>query len=281
MKVTNKTARDIDPEKILEELDSNPQVEDKPIEEIPAEKTEEPSEDHIDDPIYEPLPGDVQTVEEDKPINKEERPKVEEKDPEYYKERFKDSSREATTLHFKNQKLERILDEAVDVTEPTVEEMTEFARSKGAHWEDLDEFSKGLLTETFKNSRSLGKIRQAREQARKTEKWADDVEKFVTSEETVSKYPSLEDYQEDFKKFCMRDSRHGMDFEDLVASFLYNVPPVSAKKSKGSLLLSRGNGRTAPEKPAGMDADEVALTRMKNPKEYARLIKSGKINFDI
>lgn len=271
----NNRKRNIDPEELLKEAEAEvakaeelPVTQEEPIEEkIEEEVEEQPIEEVVEEAVEE------EVVVEEKP--KQEKPQVD------YKEKFSQSSKEAMALHFKNQKLEEILDSAVEVPEPTEAELIDYARAKGSLWEDLDEFSKGILKDTFKNNRALEKIRLAREESRKVEDWARKVEGFVNSEETISKFPSLEDLGEDFKRFAMRESRRGMDLEDLVASFLYNAPQVPVKKNKGSLLLSRGNGRTVTEVPTGLTAEQVEIVRRKDPKEYRRLIKAGKINFEI
>lgn len=207
---------------------------------------------------------------------------VQKKDPvEEYKEKFSNSSREAMALHFKNEKLQSVIQAVSDTPEPSVDELRAYAKTKGADFDELDDFSKNILKDTYINSKGLEKIRGLSQELRESEVWNKKVDDFVNDPVVVKTFPSLSEYEEEFKKFCSKDSRRGSDLEDLVASFLYMQDKVPSTKHKGSLLLNGGNGSVAPVKPAKLSELETASIRIRDPKEYRRLIKTGKIQIDL
>jgi hypothetical protein len=198
-----------------------------------------------------------------------------------FEEKYKESSREAMSLHFKKEKLESLLSGELEVTEPTDEELRKYARDNDADYDDLDTFSKNILKRTLITERKETKRVQAYEEIKKIDTWAGKVEEFVASEENITKYPSLEGQEEDFKKFAMKETQRGVDFDLLVGSFLYKNDFVPAKKNKGALFLSGGNSSATPPKPLGITAGEAETIRIKDPKMYRQLIKSGKIKIEL
>jgi hypothetical protein len=81
----------------------------------------------------------------------------------------------------------------------------------------------------------------------------------------------------------MKESRRGVDLDDLVASFLFSAERSlkQGTPQKKSVLLSGGNSQAAPIKSAGINDTQAAFIRENDPKEYRRLIKSGQINIDL
>jgi hypothetical protein len=213
------------------------------------------------------------------PEGEEPAPKLEipVKPPVDFEEKYKESSREAMSLHFKKEKLESLLSGELDVAEPTEEDLRKYAKDNDADYDDLDTFSKNILKRTLITERKEAKRVTAYEEIKKIDTWAVKVEEFVTSEENITKYPSLEGQEEDFKKFAMKETQRGVDFDLLVGSFLYKNEFTPVKKNKGALFLSRGNGSATPPKPLGISASEASSIRVKDPKRYRQLIKEGKL----
>lgn len=256
-------------------IDIENKKEDKPVVEEPTVEVEE-SKPPVEE---ETEPLEVESEEEQPETPKQdEQPREPDVD---YKEKYSESSREATALYFKNQKLTGIIEEVTNISEPTEEELRAYAKTKGAEYDELDDFSRNILKDTYVNSKGLDRIRKVAEETKQAEVWAKKVDDFVNDAETIKSYPSLPDYEEEFKKYCSKESRRGMDLTDLVASFLFRQDKVPQIKHKGSILLSGGNGRNTPPKPAKMTEVEVMSLRLKNPKAYRRAIKEGKIDTDI
>ena len=254
------------------------------------EELKEVVEESIADPVVnlEEIPNEepIKVVEEQveqKVEEVKEEPKVDEPKPSPdYKEKYHESSKESLTQYFKNKKLTSVIEEANNLPEPTEDELIIFARSKGTVYDDLDDFSKAILKETLWNKNKTNKINEIVVESKEIDAWADKVESFTNSVETVAKYPLVEENAEEFKKFCMKSQRRGMDIEDLATSFLYGLSSVTPKKAtKGSMLLSGGSSGGKEEKPAGITDEDAMNIRLSNPKEYRRLVKSGKIKIEI
>lgn len=267
-------------DKILDE--TPPKDTPEPVIDLDAEPTTEP----VVTPDVEPTPEVVVEEPEDVSTTVEpgSEPEPEEKTvdkPVDYKEKFSESSREAMSLHFKNEKLNSLLSGDLEVSDPTEEELRAYAKTNDADYDELDTFSKNILRRTLITEKKETKRTQAYDEIKKIDTWAKKVEEFVVSEENIAKYPSLEGQQEDFKRYCMKDTQRGVDFNLLVASFLYENDNIPERKNKGSLFLSRGNGRATPPVLTGISADEAASIRVNNPKEYRKLIKAGKIRIEV
>jgi len=200
-----------------------------------------------------------------------------------YKDKFVESTREASALYFKNQKLNQVIEEAANIAEPTQEELVSYAKSRGAEYDDLDEFSQNILKDTLINNRRFEKIQNVAQESKQIDAWANSVDTFIEDAVDNSKYPSLGSLGQDFKKFAMKESRRGVDLDDLVASFLFSAERSlkQGTPQKKSVLLSGGNSQAAPIKSAGISDTQAAFIRENDPKEYRRLIKSGQINIDL
>jgi len=197
-----------------------------------------------------------------------------------YKEKFTESTREASALYFKNQKLNQTIEEAASIAEPTLEELKFYAKSKGAEYDDLDEFSQNILKDTLINTRRFEKIQNVASESKRIDEWANSVDSFIEKSVDSGEYPSLNSLGSEFKKFAMKESRRGVDLNDLVASFLFSAERSIKQTPRKSVLLTGGNSSAVPSK-SGLSETQVAMIRETNPKEYRRMIKSGEINLEI
>lgn len=256
----------------IEEVEAvKPEVVETP--EIVAEVPQEEVKEEVKEVVQEEVP--TEPVQEVKEPVQEPAPEID------YKEKFSESSREAMSLHFKNEKLNSLLSNELDVPVPTDDELRVYAKDNGAEYDELDVFSKNILRRTMITERREAERVKAYEEIRKIDTWAKKVDDYIASEENIAKYPSLEGQEDEFKKFCMKDTQRGVDFNLLVASFLYENEKIPEQKKKGAMFLSRGNGRVEAPKPMGISASEAEVIRTTDPKEYRRLIKSGKIKIEI
>jgi hypothetical protein len=201
-----------------------------------------------------------------------------------YKKKYSDSSREAMSLHFKNAKLTEKIEEAGDLPDPTIDELKAYARVQGASYDDLDEFSQNVLKENLIGRKRFELIRSASVENKNLDQWAGSVDAFINSSDAVTNYPSIQDNEAEFKKFCMKESRRGMDMEDLVASFMFkrqDEAPVVKRPKQESILLTGGGSSEAPAKPKEITAEEARIIRTKNPKRYEQLVKEGKVGLSL
>ena len=235
-----------------------------------------PTETNKDDAVV--VPDVKEPVE---PIVEPQKPTVEPKSDDIdYKDKFRASSQEALTLHFKNQKLQQTIEEASALPEPTEDEVRAYAKEQGEEYDDLTTLTKNILKKTLHNENKFQKISEAQQEARNIDDWVGKVEHFVDSPEVINSYPDILDNADEFKSFAMKQDRRGMNLQDLATSFLYNIGQVTAKKNKGAMLMQGGNGATEPIKPAGLTEDEAKVIRVSDPKQYRRLVKEGKIKID-
>ena len=123
------------------------------------------------------------------------------------------------------------------------------------------------------------------QESKRMDEWVGKVDKFVDSEEVQTRYPSLSDYGDEFRAYCLsKPQRRFLDLDELVAAFLFHAEKATPKKNKGSLLLSGGNSNAAPEKPKGISEEDLMALRKsgeKGQKEYRRLIKEGKVKLNV
>jgi len=250
----------------------------KPTEDTVKEVVEQEAPEVVqDEPTDEDFKADIiaddipeETTEE---IPKEEEAK--EETPEVdYKDRYTESSREAMVLFSKNKKITETIDAAAKIEDVSDAEVEAYARAHGTDPEYMDEITKSMLKDTLVNKKRFDKIQEVVAESKKIDEWAGKVDEYIESEDTTQKYPVLEDSVDEFKSFAMKPSRRGMDFDDLTASFLFSKKPKA--KKKGSLLLN-GNSVKAPAKPKGLTAEDLAVLRRKDPREYKRVILSGQL----
>ena len=240
------------------------------------------------DPVDPADPADPKEPEKEPVVEEVKKEPVVEKEPKKeapdFEKKYSDSSREATALHFKNKKLQDTITEASNIPEPSLAELKKYAKERGAVYEELDEFSQNILKDTLLSNKRFGMINEVTKASKKIDDWAKSVDEFSNSPETLAKYPSLSDSEIEFRKYCMKEQRRGMDMDDLVASFLFKKQtddPAPKPKKKKSMLLSGGGGGDGVPKPKKLTAEEAKVIREKNPRRYKKLIKEGKLNLDL
>ena len=270
-KTTNKN-------EVLDEIlkDDSPIPEDSENQEPVEEPVEEPTDD-------EDAEDQDETTTDDEDVEEDSETEVDEtKKPVDYEKRYKDSSREAMALHFKNQKMSEKITEATNLSEPTEEELREHAFKNKGDWDLMDDFSKSLLKESLMNSRKLSLISEANQETKEVGIWERKLTDYINSPEVVAKYPDIGDEETTFKKFCMSESRRGMDMDDLLSLFLFHKENEETKpqKKRKSMLLTGGGGDKAP-KPKKATADKAKATRLSDEKEYRRKIKAGEYDLDL
>ena len=256
-------------QEVVQEAIAEPVVEEIVLEEPPVESLKENI--NVEEPIKEPEVKAPEVVEETK---EEVIPSLD------YKEKYQDSTKEAMTLYSKNKRLVEKVEEANTLPEPTEDECVAYARKSGTNYDDLDDFTKTILKETLHNKMKFEKINDLVKETKDIDAWADKIDAFTNSVETVAKYPLIEENADDFRKFSLQKEHRGADMEMLAAAYLYKQGTISVKKSKGSMLLS-GSGGGKVEKPVGLTDEDVKNIRLTNPKELRRLIKAGKVNIEI
>lgn len=197
-----------------------------------------------------------------------------------YREKFRESSKESLNNFFKYKRLTETITEVSNMPDPTEEELKDYAKQNGADYDELDDFSKNILKKTLKNEMAMGSVTRVVQESNEIDKWVEKVDEFVNSSEVVNNFPAIAENSDAFRSYCLKASRRGMDLTDLSASFLFNLDKKDeskTRKSGGSLFNAQGNGRNAPDPvKEGLTAEDLAVLRVNNPKEYKRMITQGK-----
>ncbi len=195
-----------------------------------------------------------------------------------YKEKFTQSSREALVLASQNKKVAEAVAEADNLPEPTEEELI----AAYPDWDILTDFEKTIGKETLLYKRKYDLVSKAVNEGKKLDQWLEKVDDFLQDENTLQnpEYAGLKGREDEFRTFASKPTRRNLDFSDLVAAFLFTVKPEAPKT--GSLLEPSNAGGEEPKpRKTELGAEESSILRRKDPREWRRLIKAGKIKINV
>ena len=228
------------------------------------------AKEHEDKPEEKEIPEE--RAEDKDPEEVKEEPevvKVEVKEEVDYKEKFKESSREAMVLKKQLDDIE--LEKAKKIV---IDEA--FMKAKYSDWEELTIGEQKALTKTEQLDQQIQEINNRTNEFNNDKKWLEKVDAFI-DDDAVDQFPQLKSREEQFRKFATRPSRKGLPIDDLVKIFLWENPEVV--KAKRSLFHSPGGPDKAPVKSEEMTPEEVATLRKTDNRKYMQMIKEGKIKF--
>lgn len=221
--------------------------------------------------------SDEEVPGKDKP---EEKPALDDKEQKEvdWKERYAQSTREALLIKSKNDKLAQAYDKAQALPEPTEAELTQ----EFPDWENLSEFERKVAKKTLLNDRRFALIEGVRQEFKDVEAHNKKVDAFIEDPKTLIKYPDLEGKAEAFKVFAAKPNRQGVEFADLVSSFLYKVSQERVKH-KGKMFEDGDGGSKERRMPKStkLTLDQAAVLRKTNYKEYVKQLRSGNIEDEV
>jgi len=229
---------------------------------VPSPSPSKPPEEPVESPSPSPAPIQVK--------------KDGQKDDVDYRKKFVESQRETLIVVAKNKKINEAVETAIDLPDPTEEEL----RVKYPQWDDMTETEKTLAKDAFISTRRFSAFAEATNEFKKLDKWAEDVDTFVADPKTLIQYPALEGKMDDFKIFVLKPTRRNVDFPDLIAAFLYDAS--AQRKPNRSKMFEAGSGgpNTKPQaKPGMISIDEAAVLMKTDYNKYKQLLKDGKIDF--
>lgn len=211
--------------------------------------------------------------------------------PDYWKEKFANSTKENQLERERREKAERELEEIRKPKELTDDVM----KAKYPDWDNYDDAVKATLKNQAKMEQELSELKQSQSTYLNEKKWGDTVESFLDENSVTEKYP-LKGREQEFRKYVNKADRKGMNLDVLAAAFGFEVKPAAktqeeldaeaeaAKKKKGS-LLEQGGGVGGTKKHDGAKkkytADDAQALRKNNPREYERLIRTGELNLEV
>lgn len=199
---------------------------------------------------------------------------------EYWKTKFQESSREAQIIAEREKEAKAKLEEATKPKEITDDLMKE----KYADWDSYDDAVKATLKNQVKLEQEVTALKQSQSEYHNERKWDSKINSFLDENAETEKYPIKD--REAFRKFVSKPERKGMNLDVLAAAFVYEVGSTTSKpeKKKGSMLES-GSGQGATQKHKSdkkeYTAEDAKVLRENNPREYERLVRSGKLDIKI
>ena len=260
--------------KTEEQLEVIEKEEEKKVEEV-KKKVDEVTVDEVEAeveaeaPVEKVKPEDPEVIPDDTP------PSEPAPSPDY-KEKFSESSREAQKIHAKNRKINEGVAKASEITDVTEEEMI----AEYPDWDVMSDTEKKLAKKSLINDKRFAVVNQATEEAKKIEKWADDVDKFIESPTTLADYPDIEGKEDEFKAFANELPNHSVPFKILVSAFLHDMSIKVKPKSKGRMFETGSGGPNEKIKTKGdkISLEEAARLMKSDYKKYKEFLLSGKID---
>ena len=216
-------------------------------------------------------------VEEEVEAEVVEEEEVEEVDTEEqtYKDRYTESTREAQILHSKNKKMLDAFNQVSEVVEPTDEDMLK----EFPEWEDMTDFEKKTAKEMRKTTKRFDAINTIAQDNKDGDAWNEKVDKFVDDPETVINNSKLEGRLDEFKLFSEKPSRRGVDFQDLISAFLYELKTQKPAKKKGKMFETGTGGpdKKTKVKTGKMSIETASALKKSDFNAYKRALMAGKI----
>lgn len=275
--LTNKNTKE-DLEEVLEDKEN--ETDDETIEDDEESENDDESgsddEETDDESDDDEIGDDEESETDDKKDNEEEIDKKSNHEDDDYKKKFQDSTRESMVLQSKNKVIEEKTKEGRKLTidDITEEEM----KAAEPDYESLSDAEKRSLKRTMLADKRWKLIDDAVSEWEKTDQWLDKVGEFAISEDNLKNFPELRGKEFEFKKFCNKQSRVGVDLEDLARAFSHDAIHNPDKKPNRKSLFPRGDGHASTEKK-NKETDGLELRRMRKHgmRDYMDAIRNKRI----
>lgn len=191
-----------------------------------------------------------------------------------YEKKFQDSSREAQVLALRNKKYQEKIDAAENLPDPTDEEC---ATEYGEAWEERDDIDKGIARQVLKDKRYREIIKSVHKEQKAEEEQYNAAVEFAIKPDIVKQFPAIDGRQEEFGRFASKESRRGLDLEDLAAVFVISRP---VRNVPSGSMTERSNASAIKSKPVAptLDVAHAAVLRTSRQKAYNESLKSGKFD---
>lgn len=189
-----------------------------------------------------------------------------------YQAKYSDSTREAQILALRNKTYQDKIDEAENLPDPTEDEcIAEY----GEAWDERDEFDKNIARQVLKDKRYKEIIRTVRKAQKEEEGHFDNAVAYAKDVEATNQFPALKGREEEFARFASKETRRGLNLEDVAAIFTVSRP-VKRVVPKGAMMeRSNANMDKTKSKPKTLDAQHASILRQTSPKAYEKAIRDG------
>lgn len=178
--------------------------------------------------------------------------------------KFAESAREAQILAAQKKQLE----ERQNINQPTEDDL----RRNIPGYDSMVPNEQFIAGQNYRLEQKLTAI-EAKDQQRETEaSWNRDVESFAIAD------PKLQGREDEFKKFANMKTHRGAPLDVLKKAFLFDTPETKPVARVPGLEPGSGGTREPAAKP--YTAEQVMNLRKNNPKEFHRLLNSGKLKLE-
>jgi hypothetical protein len=231
----------VDDDKLLEELEELEEKENNPE----IEETEEFEE----------------VEEKKKEVKEPEKPKID------YESKFKASSQEAMVLKAKLDEIEAEKNKPVVVDD-------EYMKANYPDWEDMttteQKLAKGLEETKQANKELLAKTNEYNNDR----KWRDQIDEIVDDFEFTDKYPAIKGKEEEFKRFCTKPTRKGVEMDVLTAAFLFEYK--EPEKELRTIFKNTDGGHDKVDPKRGLTLEESQTLRKASNSKFMEKLKDPK-----
>jgi len=240
------------------------------------EKDAEEAKKKADDAI-----GEIPDLEEDPepstPAPSEEDPEPTPSEPAPspdYKEKFSQSSRENQKIYAKNRKINEAMSKASELNVTDEEVQAEYS-----DWDVMSDTEQRLAKDNFINKKRFELVAQATTEAKKIEKWSDDVAEYIQDPKVLADIPQLEGKEKEFIEFANNPENHSIPMKILTSAFLHDMESKPKVKNKGG-MFEKGTGGGIPAKPKGnkITLAQAEVLRGTNYNLYKEYLIAGKID---
>lgn len=216
-------------------------------------------------------------IKEEKEEVKEEVTEEKEED-EVYKKKFIESTREAQILHAKNKKVNEALDKAMSINDVDEEEL----RQEYPNWDEMEEWQQKIAKKGLVNDKRIASLAEISKETKDIEAWNAKIDTFLDDPKSLTDYPELEGKIEEFRLFSTKPTRRGVDFEDLVSSFLFNREKTRPAKNSGSMFeTGTGGDKTSKPKSDKLSIEQARSLRQTDYNKWKEYLNAGKIESEL
>lgn len=244
-------------------IDPQPENEDH----VPQQEEKETEEEHL---------GDEEEEEERKPET-ETPPQNTQVPAVDYKKKFSESTKRNQIVESQFRELQKVLGDITRQEIPSDEEMIAI----DPDWEYRSDFEKNLSIKTIVLEKRQNQILHTIGNITKETELSEKIVTFIESE------PKLKGKEESFYDFATSPKNKGASMEVLLGAFLYNAgdttevptptPPSDERPPMLNRATPRGGNDPKPEKDGNYTDEEMKVLRTQNPKQYFKLIRTGKL----
>jgi len=189
--------------------------------------------------------------------------------------KYKESTREAQIMGYKNKEINKAMEDANSIVPPTDEEM----KAVYSNFDELDPVMKDLARENQLNKKRFEVLKQATDKFKQVDDWSNKVNDYLDNPQTLIDHPELEGKIEEFKLFVSKPSRRNVDFEDLILAFSGELSKIVTLK-KGQMFEQGTPGPSTPPTPSSnkLTLAQAAQLRKTDYKKFLELLRAGKVD---